>query len=134
MISFILSMYTSIIICDFGYCRPIPVNVAVIAVTTCESGDAHNYGTIDWEAISPTHDTGAFQFNDRTWHWLTGRTDRAYQAPQSIQLAAFYKLWDNGYGWRHWNPSKPCWGEWLYINSEGRAVPRSASGGPWGVH
>jgi hypothetical protein len=119
--SVLLTVYLRL--CDFGYCKTIPVETAVIAVSSCESGDGHNFNTINWNAISKTNDTGAFQFNDRTWRWLTGREDRAIDAPQSIQLEAFYKLWDNGYGYTHWSASQKCWSQWLEIK-DGRAVER----------
>lgn len=119
--SVLLDLY--IRVCDFGYCKLVPVEPAVIAITSCESGDGHNFGTISWDAVSHTNDTGAFQFNDRTWRWLTGREDRAKDAPQSIQLDAFYKLWNNGYGYTHWSASQRCWGQWLEIE-DGRAVAK----------
>lgn len=136
MISLFFSVYLSFVLCDFGYCKTIEVDVPVIAITTCESGDAHNFGTIDWNAVSVTNDTGAFQFNDATWAWVTGRDDRAKDAPQAVQLEAFYTLWNDGYGWTHWNSSKACWQEWLTINEDGRAVPKNNLhlSGIWGVH
>lgn len=110
-------------VCDFGYCKTVPVETAVIAISSCESGDGHHFGTIDWDAVSETNDTGAFQFNDRTWRWLTGRDDRAVDAPHSVQLEAFRKLWNNGYGHKHWSASQKCWSQWLEIK-DGRAVER----------
>jgi len=111
-------------VCDFNYCRSIEVKPEVIAVTTCESGDTENLGTIDWDAVSVTGDTGAFQFSPSTWKWLTNRTDNAKDAPQSLQLITFYRLWDNGYGWTHWNSSKACWSKWMKINRNNQAVWR----------
>lgn len=113
-----------LVICDYGFCSQVPVEPAVIAISSCESGDGQTWGTIHWDAVSPTKDTGAFQFNDGTWTWLTGRDDRAMDAPQAVQLQYFYELWDDGWGWRHWNPSKPCWSQWLEITPEGQAVPK----------
>lgn len=108
-------------VCDFGYCKSVTVAPEVIAISSCESGDGHNWGTISWDAVSQTNDTGAFQFNDKTWTWLTGTEERAKDAPQSKQLDMFYKLWDNGYGWTHWSSSKECWGKWAYFEGS-RAV------------
>lgn len=123
--SIVLSMFLGFYLrlCDFGYCKTVEVEPEVVAITSCESGDGYHFGTIDWDAVSETNDTGAFQFNDYTWSWLTGRTDRAIDAPHSVQLAAFYTLWNNGYGWKHWKASQGCWGKWLEIK-EGRAVIR----------
>jgi hypothetical protein len=121
VMSVFLSLYLRV--CDFGYCKLTPVDTAVIAITSCESGDGHNFGTIKWDAVSKTNDTGAFQFNDRTWRWLTNRNDRAMDAPHSAQLMAFYKLWNDGYGHTHWSASQPCWSQWLEIKN-GRAVAK----------
>lgn len=80
-----------------------------LRVATCESGDGH--GSIDWRARNRySSASGAFQFLDSTWHAVTHRHDRAYQAPPRVQLAAFYQLWDGGRGARHWAPSRSCWG------------------------
>jgi len=124
-LSIVLSIFLSLYlrVCDFGYCKNVPVGVEVIAITSCESGDGHNFGTISWDAVSHTNDTGAFQFNDRTWEWLTGKKERAINAPHSKQLEMFYKLWNDGYGYRHWSPSQRCWSQWLEIK-DGRAVAK----------
>lgn len=111
-------------VCDFNYCKTVEVPPEVIAITACESGDGHNLGTIDWQAVSVTGDTGAFQFSPSTWRWLTGRNDEAKDAPQALQLSTFYKLWNNGYGWTHWNSSKACWSQWMKINRKNQAVWR----------
>lgn len=112
-------------LCDSDGCSQVEVDPAAIAISSCESGDGHNFGTIDWNAVSKTNDTGAFQFNDKTWEWLTGQEGRAKDSPQALQLEMFYKLWNNGYGWSHWNSSKPCWSQWIKIDSKGRAVWRT---------
>lgn len=111
-------------ICDFGYCKSITVAPEVIAISSCESGDGHNWGTISWDAVSQTNDTGAFQFNDKTWAWLTGTEGHAKDAPGSKQLDMFYKLWDNGYGWKHWSSSRACWGKWAkFENNRAIIIP-----------
>lgn len=109
-------------VCDFGYCKSVEVTPEVIAITSCESGDGHNWGTIKWDAVSHTNDTGAFQFNDLTWEWLSGKKERAKDAPQSKQLEMFYKLWNNGYGWKHWVSSKGCWGKWATFTNDDRVL------------
>lgn len=119
--SVVLTFYLRV--CDFGYCKSVPVGPEVIAITSCESGDGYHFGTISWDAVSETNDTGAFQFNDKTWRWLSGRTDRAIDAPHSVQLEMFYKLWNDGYGHKHWSASQHCWGKWLEIQ-DGRAVAK----------
>jgi hypothetical protein len=52
--------------------------------------------------------SGLFQFVDGTWRAITGRSDRAKDAPVSVQIAAFYKLWNNGKGAHHWVVSPKC--------------------------
>lgn len=110
-------------VCDFHFCRVIPVETEVLAIMACESGDTVTLGSHSWSAVSHTNDTGGFQFNDATWRWLTNRTDRAKDAPQTVQLQVFYKLWDNGYGYTHWTSSQSCWSQWLEIK-DGRAVAK----------
>lgn len=119
--SVLLDLYLRI--CGSQFCQVVPVGTEVLAIMTCESGDTATLGTHNWNAVSRTNDTGAFQFNDVTWQWITQRTDRAKDAPQTVQLAAFYKLWDNGYGYTHWASSQDCWSQWLEIK-DGRAVSK----------
>jgi hypothetical protein len=52
--------------------------------------------------------SGLFQFIDGTWRAITGRSDRAKDAPVSVQIAAFYKLWDGGRGAHHWVVAPKC--------------------------
>lgn len=52
--------------------------------------------------------SGLYQFIDSTWRSVTGRSDRASDAPVSVQTAAFYELWDGGRGARHWVTAHKC--------------------------
>lgn len=52
--------------------------------------------------------SGLFQFVDGTWRAVTGRHDRAKDAPVSVQIAAFYKLWNGGRGAGHWVTAHKC--------------------------
>lgn len=52
--------------------------------------------------------SGLFQFIDGTWRAITGRSDRAKDAPVSVQIAAFYKLWNGGKGAHHWVVAPKC--------------------------
>jgi hypothetical protein len=52
--------------------------------------------------------SGAYQFIDSTWRAVTGRSDRAMDAPPAVQDAAFYKLWDGGRGAHHWVTANRC--------------------------
>ena len=63
----------------------------------------------NYQAQNPSSSaSGAYQFIDSTWRSLTGRSDRAKDAPPSVQDAAFYKLWANGAGARHWTVAPKC--------------------------
>jgi hypothetical protein len=109
-------------ICVTGTCEATTITITreALAIASCESGDGHNYGTIDWTARSSTNDGGAFQFNDNTALWLVGR-DHVERWSPIEQYRAFTLLWDNGHGWRHWTASQPCWSQWLEIHNN-RAV------------
>jgi hypothetical protein len=52
--------------------------------------------------------SGLFQFIDGTWRAITGRSDRAKDAPVSVQIQAFYKLWNGGRGAHHWVVAPKC--------------------------
>lgn len=52
--------------------------------------------------------SGAYQFIDSTWRAITGRSDRAKDAPPAVQDAAFYELWDGGRGAHHWVTASRC--------------------------
>lgn len=111
-------------VCTLSECHTerLHVTPAAMAVASCESGDGWNFGTVDFTARNTrTHDGGAWQFNDKTALWLTGR-DHAETWEPAAQYAAFVQLWDNGRGWRHWTASRPCWGRWLVIDEMGAAV------------
>jgi hypothetical protein len=63
----------------------------------------------NYRAQNPTSTaSGAYQFINSTWRAITGRSDRAKDAPPSVQDAAFWKLWDGGRGASHWVTAKFC--------------------------
>jgi hypothetical protein len=111
--------------CSGGMCQVVPLELSreAVAIVSCESGDGHNYGTYTTHARSHTKDGGLFQFNDRTYEGLTGRT-HADTDTYANQVNAFRELWNDGRGWRHWRSSQACWSQWLRIDDEGRAVWR----------
>lgn len=117
------------LVCHGGMCHIEELNVTreALAVATCESGDTVNYGTLEWGTRSNqqnsdgTFDYGAFQFNENTYQWLTGRSNAAVDSP-AVQYEQFERLWRNGKGWKHWKSSQSCWSQWLVINEEGVAV------------
>lgn len=110
------------LVCHGGMCHTdrIYVTPEAMAIASCESGDGWNYGTIDFTARSLTDDGGAWQFNDATALWIFGQSHAETLLP-ATQYAGFVRLWDDGYGWRHWASSKPCWERWLVIE-DGRAT------------
>ena len=113
------------LLCNGGMCHvePFAVTREAAAIVACESGDGLNYGTFTLHARSATKDGGLFQFNDSTYKLLEGRTHADTDEP-TTQYAAYRRLWNDGKGWRHWRSSKACWGQWLRIDDEGRAVWR----------
>jgi hypothetical protein len=63
----------------------------------------------NYRAQNPTSTaSGAYQFINSTWRAITGRSDRAKDAPPSVQDAAFYKLWAGGSGAHHWVTAYKC--------------------------
>ena len=79
------------------------------AVAACESvGDVG--GIPDYSAENPTSTaSGAFQFLDGTFEWVTGLPGPTSAHPPEVQDRAFLDLWDEGRGKSHWNPSRYCW-------------------------
>lgn len=111
-------------VCTLSECHAEHISVTreALAIASCESGDGWNYGTFDFTARNTrTHDGGAWQFNDKTAVWLTGR-DHAETWEPATQYETFTRLWDNGRGWRHWKSSRKCWDQWLVIDETGAAV------------
>jgi hypothetical protein len=113
------------LLCNGSVCsvEPFTVTREAAAIVACESGDGHNYGTYSIHARSATNDGGLFQFNDKTYMWLEGRTHADTDEP-ATQYAVFRRLWNDGKGWKHWKASQPCWSQWMRIDDEGRAVWR----------
>jgi hypothetical protein len=53
---------------------------------------------------------GAYQFQDGTWHHVTGLPGHASDYPPAVQDAAFFKAFNNGKGRMAWNfPRDQCW-------------------------
>ena len=111
------------LLCFGGEChqQPFTITREAAAIVACESGDGHNFGTYSVYARSSTSDGGLFQFNDKTYALLTGRTN-AETDDVNTQYSTFRRLWNNGRGWKHWRSSQACWSQWLTITDEGKAV------------
>jgi hypothetical protein len=107
------------LVCSGGMCETVPFTITreAMAIASCESGDGHNFGTFTLRARSHTADGGIWQFNDKTYMWLVGRTHADTDDPNT-QYDAFIRLWDDGYGWRHWKASKTCWSQWMTIDGD----------------
>jgi hypothetical protein len=76
-----------------------------LAIRECESGH-------DYRAENPVSSaSGAWQFIDSTWEWVTGLAPPASAWPREVQDDAFEVLWDDGAGASHWYASRHCWGE-----------------------
>lgn len=86
-------------------------------IAMCESGDTVTLYSHSWTARSATFDGGAFQFNDKTWAWVMPNASVQYanQATPREQYTAFLKLWNGGYGYRHWSASQSCWGKYFTL-------------------
>jgi hypothetical protein len=113
------------LVCTLSECKVVPLMVtpAAVAVATCESGNRVDLGSFSMTARSHTRDGGIWQFNDATYTWLNGYDHAELDTPQN-QYDTFVYLWNDGAGWRHWAPSKPCWTKWMRINDEDKAVMR----------
>lgn len=92
------------------------VEAAATKIRDCESGARLPDGTAvpgsaDYTAQNPTSSaSGAYQFIDGTWEWVTGLPAPARAHPPAVQDAAFAELYDGGRGAHHWDPSRSCWG------------------------
>ncbi len=87
------------------YFKPEDVEKA-LRITWCESkGKITAVG----KNKDGTYDKGLWQFNDRTWEWLTPKlniTSDRFNAHVSTAVASWLVYND---GWFHWNSSKHCW-------------------------
>lgn len=92
---------------------------ASVAISSCEGGLP--YLNKDHGGSPGSGASGKYGFVDGTWNGLDGNKSnggffydgvlypRALNAPESVQDAGFYILWNDGAGWTHWTPSIGCW-------------------------
>lgn len=79
-------------------------------VAQCESGNGHDFKSIDMDAKSPTNDHGAFQINETTWNkpyhsdpvaqYIGQNWHNVYDPVTNTEMA--YRIWE-AYGWRMWS-------------------------------
>jgi hypothetical protein len=117
-----ITIYLAYVCNNFGcYQEHLVITSEAMAIATCESGDTTNYGTYNFTARSKTQDGGAWQFHDSTYNWMNGYANAENDTPMN-QYNSFVRLWDDGAGWRHWAPSKPCWDKWIVIDNKDKAI------------
>jgi len=80
-----------------------------LAVAACESGDLAAGVYHPQAQNSQSSASGAFQFIDATWEWVTNLPAPARDYPLLVQIWAFDRLWDDGAGAAHWEESRHCW-------------------------
>lgn len=71
-------------------------------ISYCESGGRNSDNPV-------SSASGYFQFIDSTWSWVTNLPPPAKAYSYEQQKEAFLKLWDEGRGASHWQPSRYCW-------------------------
>jgi hypothetical protein len=139
MISLLVSF---ILYCSPASCEQVDLSREALAIMACESGDTQTLGSYKWNAVNinkdGTRDGGAFQFNnywvwnpndgwimrqafESDWKEVVTLYPSADKAPAYTQYQLFQTLWEDGYGWRHWASSRPCWSKWMTVQ-EDRAV------------
>lgn len=114
------------LMCHEGVCERTSFEVSreAAAIIACESGNQYDLGSFDLQAKNPNSSaSGLFQFIDGTYKGLTGKVKARTDSPEN-QYKAFKSLWEDGKGWYHWNASKACWSQWMYVNDKGVAVWR----------
>jgi hypothetical protein len=75
-------------------------------IVYCESrGKANAVGTNK----DKSKDKGLWQFNDRTWAWLTPKLNIKGDRfnPELSTAVASWLVYNDG--WHHWNSSSACW-------------------------
>jgi hypothetical protein len=83
-----------------------------LGIIFCESGGKP---TAIGNNTNGTKDVGLWQFNDKTWDWLTPKLGiiNSRKDPEVSTAVASWLVYNDG--WHHWNSSKHCW---KYTNNE----------------
>ena len=92
---------------DKYFDRMIKTQVKALKVIYCESSGIHDAVGINKDN---TKDIGLWQFNDKTWAWLTPKLNiqKERTDPETATAVAAWLIEHDG--WHHWNSSKHCWG------------------------
>ena len=92
---------------DKYFDRMIKTQVKALKVIYCESSGIHDAVGINKDG---TKDIGLWQFNDKTWAWLTPKLNiqKERTDPETATAVAAWLIKHDG--WHHWNSSKHCWG------------------------
>lgn len=87
----------------------------LLLIRSCESGP-RGYAThgqaldADYSNVNPSSGaSGAYQFLDSTWRYVTGLPGKARDYSRRVQDAAALKLYRSE-GTTPWISSRPCWG------------------------
>lgn len=77
-----------------------------LGIIFCESGGKP---TAIGKNTNGTKDVGLWQFNDKTWDWLTPKLGiiNSRKDPEVSTAVASWLVYNDG--WHHWNSSKHCW-------------------------
>lgn len=81
--------------------------VQAMTVIFCESSG--RYTAYNDSNTNGTNDLGLWQFNNRTWDWLSDKLsikENRVNPLVSTRVASWLVYND---GWHHWNSSKECW-------------------------
>ncbi len=81
-------------------------HIQALRVIYCESTGIPNAVNTNRNG---TNDSGIWQFNDKTWAWLTSKL-KLTSSPFNVRVSTLVANWlvEND-GWHHWNASKHCW-------------------------
>lgn len=81
------------------------INKALLIIYCESTGYANAVG----KNTNGTEDRGLWQFNDKTWAWLTPKLNIKENrfSPKTSTRVASWLIYNDG--WHHWNSSKHCW-------------------------
>ena len=87
-----------------------PAPAPVVVVTDATSTNTENWACIRWHESRDTYTEaggGAYQFEDGTWHAVTGLSGEAQNYSPAVQDSAALKLFGMR-GWQPWSTAVLC--------------------------